>query len=194
MLLWGEHDDYDPETIAQTVETVHSVRTPAEELLEVSVTAAPMCEAGYQRIASAEIGTFQIFQETYHHRTYRKMHPPRTTKGDYLRRLDAPGQAMEAGLNDVGIGALLGLYDWRFEVLGLVAHARHLRTRHGTGPSMISIPRLRPASGVLIALRHHVTDEDMERMTAILRLAIPSTVVTDNFAHLQGGDPLDISL
>jgi 2-iminoacetate synthase len=130
---------------------------------------------GYRTIKSAGIGTYQIFQETYHHATYSRIHPPHTRKGNYLFRLDGVSRAMEAGCDDVGIGVLFGLHDWRFEVLGLVAHAAYLSQRHGVGPHTISFPRLRPASGVNHAGITPVADADFKRVIAILRLAVPYT-------------------
>jgi 2-iminoacetate synthase len=103
------------------------------------------------------------------------VHPPNTRKGDYLWRLDGVSRAMEAGCDDVGIGALFGLYDWRFEVLGLVAHALHLQRHYHVGPHTISFPRLRPAFGVHMANDHLVDDRQFKRLVAILRLAVPYT-------------------
>ena len=107
----------------------------------VNINAAPMDHAGYATVKAAGIGTFQIFQETYHHDTYAAVHPAKTRKADYLWRLDGVARAMEAGCDDVGIGALFGLYDWRFEVLGLVSHALHLPKHYHVGPHTISFPR-----------------------------------------------------
>ncbi len=103
------------------------------------------------------------------------MHPAGTRKGDYLWRLDGLGRALEAGCDDVGIGALFGLHDWRFEVLGLVAHALHLQRHFGVGPHTISFPRLRPAPGVRGLGPHPVSDDEFKRLIAILRLAVPYT-------------------
>ena len=103
------------------------------------------------------------------------MHPAGTRKGDYLWRLDGLSRAMEAGCDDVGIGALFGLYDWRFEVLGLVTHALHLQERYGVGPHTISFPRLQPACGVELDGEFRVSDDDFKRLIAILRLAVPYT-------------------
>ena len=111
----------------------------------MNINAAPLDHDGYAIVKAAGIGTYQIFQETYHHETYRRVHPPDTRKGDYLWRLDGVARAMEAECDDVGIGALFGLYDWRFEVLGLVSHALHLQKHYNVGPHTISFPRLRPA-------------------------------------------------
>jgi 2-iminoacetate synthase len=113
--------------------------------------------------------------ETYHHPTYERVHPRGTPKADYLWRLDALNRAFEAGLDDVGIGALFGLGDWRFEVLGLVRHARFLQERHGCGPHTISFPRLRPASGAVLDAYPMVGDDDFKHLVAVLRLAVPYT-------------------
>jgi 2-iminoacetate synthase len=141
----------------------------------VNVNAAPLDHAGYATVKAAGIGTYQIFQETYHHATYARVHPARTRKNDYLWRLDGVARAMEAGCDDVGIGALFGLGDWRFEVLGLVAHALHLQKHYHVGPHTISFPRLRPASGVQLEETHLVGDHDFKRLVAILRLSVPYT-------------------
>jgi 2-iminoacetate synthase len=103
------------------------------------------------------------------------VHSPRTRKGDYLYRLDGLSRALESGCDDVGIGVLFGLYDWRFEVLGLVAHAVHLSERYGVGPHTISFPRLRPACGVAFPGLGSVADEHFKRVIATLRLAVPYT-------------------
>jgi len=126
-------------------------------------------------VKDAGIGTYQIFQETYHHETYRRVHPGKTRKGNYLYRQDGLSRAFEAGCDDVGIGALFGLYDWRFEVLGLVSHALYLQQRYGVGPHTISFPRLQPAHGAVTKTEHLVSDEEFKRVIAILRLAVPYT-------------------
>jgi len=121
------------------------------------------------------IGTYQIFQETYHHEAYKKYHPANTHKGDYMFRLDGLSRAFEAGCDDMGIGALFGLHDWKFEVLGLVTHSIHLKEKYGVGPHTISFPRIRPAHGITLESQHMVTDEQFKRLVAILRLSVPYT-------------------
>jgi 2-iminoacetate synthase len=175
IIVFGEHVRYDAHSIANTVRLIYTVKSGHGEIRRVNVNAAPFDVEGFRTIAAAGIGTFQIFQETYQHETYRRYHPLNTRKGDYLWRLDALSRAQEAGINDVGIGVLFGLYDWRFEVLGLVAHALHLQRRYGTGPHTISFPRLRPAQGVLHEHKYLVDDHDFKRLVAILRLAVPYT-------------------
>jgi 2-iminoacetate synthase len=175
ILVFGEHPAYSPQFIAECVKTVYSVKVDHGEIRRVNINAAPMDHAGYATVHAAGIGTYQVFQETYHHATYAHVHPRNTRKGDYLWRLDALARAMEAGCDDVGIGALFGLYDWKFEVLGLVAHALHLQQHYKVGPHTISFPRLRPASGVAIDEQFLVSDRDFKRLVAILRLAVPYT-------------------
>lgn len=175
ILVFGEHPRYDADFIHDCVQGVYEVKVGHGEIRRVNINAAPQDVAGYRRIKEARIGTFQVFQETYHHETYALMHPRDTRKGDYAWRLDALSRAQEAGIDDVGIGALFGLYDWRFEVLALVTHALHLQQRYGVGPHTVSFPRVRPASGVQLDDRWQVSDADFKRIVAILRLAIPYT-------------------
>jgi len=141
----------------------------------VNINAAPLDIEGFRTVKAAGIGTYQIFQETYHHETYARMHPKGTPKGDYSWRLNGLSRAFEAGCDDMGVGALFGLYDWRFEVLGLVTHALHLQKTYNVGPHTISFPRLRPASGVHLETGYEVSDADFKRLIAILRLAVPYT-------------------
>jgi 2-iminoacetate synthase len=175
ILVFGEHPRYDAEFIAEQVRRVYSIRNGHGNIRRVNINAAPMDLEGYRIVKAAGIGTYQIFQETYHHETYAKVHGPRTRKGNYLYRLDSLSRALEAGCDDVGIGVLFGLYDWRFEVLALVAHARHLQERYGVGPHTISFPRLRPACGVNFPGLGSVRDSDFKRVIATLRVAVPYT-------------------
>lgn len=175
ILVYGEHPTYSAEYIAETVRTVYSTKKGLGEIRRVNINAAPLSVEEYRVVKSAGIGTYQVFQETYHKATYAAVHPKNTRKADYLWRLDALSRAQEGGIDDVGLGALVGLYDWRFEVLGLVAHARFLQDAYGVGPHTISFPRLQPASGVSLPDDRLVTDEMFKRLVAILRLAVPYT-------------------
>ena len=175
ILVFGEHPAYSPAFIADSVRTVYETQRPRASIRRVNINAAPMDHEGFAEIKKAGIGTYQIFQETYHHETFAQVHPRGTRKGDYLWRLDALSRAMEAGCDDVGIGALFGLYDWRFEVLGLVEHSLFLQKHYGVGPHTISFPRLRPAAGVRLDERYRVADPDFKRLIAVLRLAVPYT-------------------
>ena len=120
ILVYGEHPKYTPEFIASTVRTCYNVKVGKGEIRRVNINAAPMSVEGFRTVKESGIGTFQVFQETYHRETYAKYHPVNTVKGDYMWRLNAMDRAFEGGIDDMGIGALFGLYDWRYDVLGLI--------------------------------------------------------------------------
>ena len=147
IVVFGEHPRYDADFIATCIRDIYDVKSGHGEIRRVNVNAAPLDHAGFRTVKTAGIGTYQIFMETYHHKTYARVHPQGTPKGDYLWRLDALSRAFEVGQDDLGIGALFGLSDWRFDVLGLVSHAVFLKERYGCGPHTISFPRLRPGLG-----------------------------------------------
>ncbi len=139
----------------------------------VHVNAAPMTVEEFSMLKRSGAGVYQCFQETYHLETYNRMHPS-GPKQDYLFRLSVMDRAMEGGFDDVGMGALLGLYDYRFEVLSLLAHTRYLEQRYGVGPHTISVPRLRPADGaVLTQAPFPVSDEEFKKIVAVYRLSVP---------------------
>ncbi len=175
ILVFGEHPRYNADFIAETIKQVYEVKKEHGEIRRVNINAAPLDIEGFRKVKAAGFGTYQIFMETYHHETYRKMHPPGTPKGDYMWRLDGLNRAFEAGCDDVGIGALFGLYDWKFDVLGLIAHGHFLQQRYGVGSHTISFPRLQPAQGINIDQSHLVSDYDFKKLVAILRLAVPYT-------------------
>lgn len=175
ILVYGESPEYSPEFIAKTVETVYATKEKHGEIRRVNINAAPLDKAGFQTVKAAGIGTYQIFQETYHKQSYALYHPADTRKGDYMWRLNAMDRAFEAGCDDMGIGALFGLYDWKFEAMGLVAHALHLQARFGVGPHTISFPRIQPANGLNLNLQYQTTDEQFKHLVAVLRLAVPYT-------------------
>ena len=177
LLVYGEHPKYNAEWIAKTVKDVYSVTTEqGGEIRRVNVNCAPLDVEGFRTIHEVGIGTYQCFQETYHLDTYEKLHTGGKKK-DYLWRLHAMHRAMEAGIDDVGIGALFGLYDPAFEVLALLHHAEQLERDHGVGPHTISFPRLEPALGSEIAFNppFPTTDHEFKKIVAILRLAVPYT-------------------
>nr|WP_049785099.1 [FeFe] hydrogenase H-cluster radical SAM maturase HydG [Desulfotalea psychrophila] len=176
IMVYGEHPQYDAEFIAKTVEQVYRVKKGRGEIRRININAAPLDLAGFARVKEAGIGTYQVFQETYHQETYESVHLA-GPKSNYLWRLHALDRAMEAGIDDVGIGALMGLYDWRFEVMGLLHHTIHLEERFGVGPHTISFPRIEPAQGSAFADAppSGVSDADFKHLVAVLRLAVPYT-------------------
>ena len=174
ILVFGEHPDYDADYIADTVKRVYAVKNGNGEIRRVNINAAPLDTEGFRTVKDAGIGTYQIFQETYHREFYKQYHPL-GQKSDYNYRLTSLDRAFVAGIDDVGIGALFGLYDWRFEVLALVRHTNHLEACFNVGPHTISFPRLKDASGAYLNAMYRVTDDEFSRIVAILRLAVPYT-------------------
>ena len=176
--VYGEHPSTGADYIAESIRRIYAVKVPVRkgrgEIRRVNVNAAPMSIEDLVTIQEAGIGTYQVFQETYHHETYRGVHPAGTVKRDFGWRLYALHRAMEAGIDDVAIGALFGLYDWKFEVMGMLFHARDLEGRFGIGPHTVSVPRIEPAVNTSFGwLTHKVTDTDFKRLIAVLRLSIP---------------------
>ncbi len=174
ILVFGEHAEYSAEFIAEAARTAYRMKKGTGEIRRVNINAAPLDIEGFRTVKEAGIGTYQIFQETYHPEAYKKYHI-RGKKADYDYRLTSLDRAQEAGLDDVGIGALLGLYDWRFEVMGLVRHTNHLEACYNVGPHTISFPRIKDASMLEVGDRYFVSDDEFTRLVAILRLAVPYT-------------------
>ncbi len=174
ILVFGEHRDYSPEFIADSARTVYSVKKGRGEIRRVNINAAPLDIEGFRTVKAAGIGTYQIFQETYHPETY-KMYHLSGPKRDFENRLVSLDRAQEAGLDDVGIGALFGLYDWRYEVMAMVRHTNHLEACYNVGPHTISFPRIQAASNIIRKQEYLVSDNDFLKMIAILRLAVPYT-------------------
>ncbi len=174
ILVYGEHRLYDACYIADTVGTVYATHNgPGGAIRRVNINAAPFDVEGFRVIKQAGIGTYQIFQETYHPEAYARYHLG-GPKRDFDWRLTAFDRAMEAGIDDVGLGALLGLYDWRFEIMALVRHTNHLEACFGVGPHTISFPRIKESSQSL-PVDHPVSDYDFIYAIAVLRLAVPYT-------------------
>ncbi|TCN67570.1 [FeFe] hydrogenase H-cluster radical SAM maturase HydG [Acetobacteroides hydrogenigenes] len=174
VLSLGEHKSYDAEFLAQCVRTVYSVKKGNGEIRRVNLNAAPLDHAGFKLVHEAGIGTFQIFQETYHPETYLRYHLS-GPKRDFDWRLTAFDRAQDVGLDDNGFGVLFGLYDWRYEVLALIRHTNHLEACYNVGPHTISFPRIKDASAMNVSPEYMVNDEDFVKLIAILRLAVPYT-------------------
>jgi 2-iminoacetate synthase len=153
---------------------VYEVKKGNGEIRRVNINAAPFDIEGFKTVWEAGIGTYQVFQETYHPEAYKWYHLGGKKK-DYEWRLTSLDRAQEAGVDDVGIGALFGLYDWRFEVLSLVRHTNHFEACYNVGPHTISFPRIKDAAELDIDPKYEVSDEEFSRLIAILRLAVPYT-------------------
>jgi 2-iminoacetate synthase len=177
LLVAGE--SYPPEGfsyVTKCIETIYATRSGNGEIRRVNANVAPLTIDEFKELKAARIGTYQLFQETYHRETYARVHVG-GVKRDYDWRVSGMDRAMEAGINDVGIGVLFGLCDWRFEILAMMQHISHLEKRFGVGPHTISVPRLEPAVGSDMASQppNPVSDIDFRKIVAILRLAVPYT-------------------
>ena len=162
--------------ILDSIATVYATKVGPGEIRRVNVNLAPHSVERFRALKDAQIGTFQLFQETYHRPTYASVHL-KGRKRNYDWRTTSFDRAMEAGIDDVGMGVLFGLYDWRFELMAMMQHIRHLEETFGVGPHTISFPRMEPAVGSDIASKppHAVSDADFMKMIAIMRLAVPYT-------------------
>lgn len=162
--------------VIRSLATIYATRSGRADVRRVNANVAPLTTDEFRELKGAGIGTYQLFQETYHRESYGRVHVG-GPKADYDWRVTAMDRAMAAGIDDVGIGVLFGLADWRFELLALMQHAAHLEQAFGVGPHTISVPRLEPATGSDLAGHppFPVSDIDFRKIIAILRLAVPYT-------------------
>ncbi len=177
VLLTGEaYPQEGLDYVLDSIRTIYATKEGHGEIRRINVEIAPLSVEDFRRLKAANIGTYITFQETYHKVTYEQVHLG-GKKRNFEWRVECMDRAMEGGIEDVGIGVLFGLYDWRFEVLALMQHANHLEQRFGCGPHTISIPRIEPAEGSEISENppHAVGDTDFKKIIAILRLAVPYT-------------------
>ncbi|MBN1969170.1 MAG: [FeFe] hydrogenase H-cluster radical SAM maturase HydG [Candidatus Delongbacteria bacterium] len=162
-----------------TIDCIHNIYDVSRDkgnIRRINVNIAALEVEDYKRLKDAKIGTYQLFQETYNFDTYKKMHVS-GPKSDYLYHLGAMDRAMEGGIDDVGVGILFGLEDYRFEIMALLQHIKHLENKFGVGPHTISVPRLEPAtnSDVSVNPPHAVSDDDFRKIISILRITVPYT-------------------
>lgn len=170
----GEDSRHNPiDYLLASIATIYGVEERGNRIRRVNVNIAATTAENYQKLKEAGIGTYVLFQETYHKPTYRHYHP-RGPKADYMWHLTAMHRAMFGGLDDVGLGVLFGLYDWRFETLAMLKHAEVLERDAGVGPHTFSVPRLKKAVGVdQTRFPHLVSEADFKKVVAVLRLAAP---------------------
>jgi 2-iminoacetate synthase len=177
LLVCGEHPkESNLDFVGKAIEAIYKIDYNGNNIRRVNVNIAPLSTEDFKKLYSFEIGTYQIFQETYHYDIYKKMHPS-GPKNDYAFRLHAPERAFEAGIDDLGIGSLFGLADFKFETLALMMHANYLEDTLGVGPHTISIPRLEPAINAPAAMQppFAVDNLSFKKLVAVLRLAVPYT-------------------
>ena len=181
IVVYGEAPETDIDYMVDSIEKIYGVETETGQgtgrIRRVNVNAPPLPVEELQKLRDVGIGTYQVFQETYNRKTYDRVHPDGTLKSNYRWRLYSMHRAFEAGIDDVGLGVLFGLHDWKFEVMGLLAHARELEHKFNVGPHTISFPRLEPAQGAPLAENspHRVTDDEFKKLVTVLRLAVPYT-------------------
>ncbi|QUH21321.1 [FeFe] hydrogenase H-cluster radical SAM maturase HydG [Alkaliphilus sp. B6464] len=167
----------DIEYILEAIKAIYETYNDNGSIRRVNVNIAATTVDNYRKLKETGIGTYILFQETYHKPTYEKMHP-NGPKANYDYHLTAFNRAIEGGIDDVGAGVLFGLYDYRFEVLGLMLHNEYLEKEYGVGFHTISVPRLKKAEGMDLSLFPHiVTDDEFKKIVAIIRLAVPFTGV-----------------
>lgn len=177
LLLSGEaYPNNDFNYILDSIKTVYEVKCGNGSIRRINVNIAPLETPEFKELKACGIGTYQLFQETYHRETYKEVHTS-GKKSNYDWHLTAMDRAITAGIDDVGIGALFGLADWRFETLALIQHSQYLQDTFGVGPHTISVPRLEPALGSILSSKpkYLVSDNDFCKIVAVLRLAVPYT-------------------
>ena len=172
----GEHPKMSPiEYVLESIQTIYSIRHKNGAIRRVNVNIAATTVENYRRLKEAGIGTYILFEETYDRAAYERLHPT-GPKSDWAYHTEAMDRAMLGGIDDVGIGALFGLSNYRYDVVGILMHAEHLEARFGVGPHTISVPRIRPADDINPEdFPDAVTDEVFRRIVAVLRLAVPYT-------------------
>jgi len=176
LVLTGESGGNDLSALKETLHAIYQVRENGQGIRRINVEIAPLTTAQFRELKTCNIGTYICFQETYDPELYGRYHPT-GPKADYKNRLFVMHRAMEAGIDDVGIGALFGLADHRFETLALLKHAEELERVFGCGPHTVSVPRIEPAHGAPVseAIPFPVNDDAFRTIIAVLRLSLPYT-------------------
>lgn len=161
------------EYILDCIKTIYSIKFDNGAIRRINVNIAATTVENYKRLKAADIGTYILFQETYHKPTYERLHVS-GPKHNYNYHTTAMHRAREAGIDDIGMGVLYGLYDYKYETLAMLLHAMDLESVTGVGPHTLSVPRLKPAENVSLEnFPYLVGDEDFKKIVAILRLAVP---------------------
>lgn len=176
LVLTGEAPVTDLDYVVESIKTAYGVKTEnGGEIRRINAEIAPLSTEDFKKLKESEIGTYTCFQETYNRKQYAKLHPS-GPKSNFEWRLSVMDRAQKAGIDDVGIGALFGLYDYKFDVIGMLLHAEYLDQKWGVGPHTVSVPRLNPALGTpLDEVPYPVSDADFKKLVAVLRLAVPYT-------------------
>ncbi len=177
LMLSGESEETPIDYFLEAIRTAYRARYNNNNIRRINVEIAPLTVENFKKLKEEKIGTYACFQETYDPVLYKKYHPSTGPKANYEYRLTVMDRAMLGGIDDVGIGALFGLADYRFEVLALLEHARHLEETFGCGPHTVSVPRIEPAENAPLSthIPYQVSDFDFKKLVAIIRLSLPWT-------------------
>ncbi len=163
------------EYILECIKTIYSIKHKNGAIRRVNVNIAATTVENYRRLKEAGIGTYILFQETYHRKSYEELHPA-GPKHDYAYHTEAMDRAMEGGIDDVGLGVLFGLDKYRYEFAGLLMHAEHLEAVHGVGPHTISVPRVKKADDIdPSSFDNGISDEIFAKLCALIRISVPYT-------------------
>lgn len=193
----GEHPIYSPiEYILESIDTIYSIHHKNGAIRRVNVNIAATTVENYKKLEQAGIGTYILFQETYHKPTYETLHP-NGPKHDYTYHTEAMDRAMEGDIDDVGIGVLFGLYKYRYDFIGLLMHAEHLEAKFGVGPHTISVPRIRPADDIDVnEFPEAIVDSLFRKIVALIRISTPYTgmIISTRESEESRRDVLDIGV
>ena len=171
----GEHPRCTIDYVLESIKTIYSVKHKNGAIRRVNVNIAATTAENYKKLKDAGIGTYILFEETYHKETYQHLHPY-GPKSDYAYHTEAMDRAMQSGIDDVGIGVLFGLYKYDYDFVAMLLHAKHLEDTFGVGPHTLSVPRIRPADDVdLSEYPNALDDEKFKKIVALLRIAVPYT-------------------
>lgn len=163
------------EYILESIKTIYSIKHKNGQIRRVNINIAATTVENYKKLKAAEIGTYILFQETYNKKSYEELHPT-GPKHNYAYHTEAMDRAMEAGIDDVGIGVLFGLETYKYELVGLLMHAEHLEATFGVGPHTISVPRIQPADDIDPSeFKNELADDIFERLIALIRVSVPYT-------------------
>ncbi len=163
------------EYVLESIKTIYSIKHKNGAIRRVNVNIAGTTVENYRKLKDAGIGTYILFQETYHKENYETLHPT-GPKHDYAYHTEAMDRAMQGGIDDVGIGVLFGLEMYRYDFVGLLMHAKHLEAAQGVGPHTISVPRICPAEGIdKDSFSNAISDDIFEKIVAVIRIAVPYT-------------------
>ena len=174
ILLTGEEYKFAGlDYIEEIIDKIYKEKVFNGEIRRININIAPLSVEDFKRLASFGLGTYQLFQETYHRETYKRMHPA-GKKSDYDWRITAMNRAIEGGIKDFGIGPLYGLANYKFETLATLMHSQYLDKEYGVGPHTISVPRIEPAEGVQF-IPQQMTDIEFKKIVAVIRLSVPYT-------------------